>query len=487
MSLMTKKWENMTPAVRESLVSEFRMGVAGQKMGMDLTSDGDFWVPEAPEVRVRGRFTAGSGREAEVLLQGAVVDDPRVRPTGGGVAFTGAADDWVQSFLPITLHGQLDTGEPVTLLNAQNYGGDGAHFGNPRYVSHSFVRGEHVAGIDQVVNAVRFRVGHPYWLAHLENGDSYTAEDRATLVVEASEDGNWLVYIPPEPASMRRLEVIAVSGTAALMELALDQKVSTRETQMRLDEDAPWITVDGEAFSTGEPEFDPDSLLPREELTVERLCKWVALNDGLDGLAHAVARPLDGALQAQVLVVTTVVEGIHRRLPFEQSKFPEASKAALRAVLNSVRETARAEAEVHGLDPKAVEDSVLFLTDVSYRTRATDIVTEVCAAIPEIGESVVDLPGRITKARNDLAHHLIQNKKKEPLEVLYVRWLVASSITPWLLRGLLLLRAGVAPDVLHSACLRSNRFENFRANVSQFITELGWDRPDDTEDEPDEP
>jgi hypothetical protein len=136
MSLMTKKWENMTPAVRESLVSEFRMGVAGQKMGMDLTSDGDFWVPEAPEVRVRGRFTAGSGREAEVLPQGAVVDDPRVRPTGGGVAFTGAADDWVQSFLPITLHGQLDTGEPVTLLNAQNYGGDGARFGNPRYVSH---------------------------------------------------------------------------------------------------------------------------------------------------------------------------------------------------------------------------------------------------------------------------------------------------------------------------------------------------------------
>jgi hypothetical protein len=65
-----------------------------------------------------------------------------------------------------------------------------------------------------------------------------------------------------------------------------------------------------------------------------------------------------------------------------------------------------------------------------------------------------------------LAHQLIQNKKKEPLEVLYVRWLVANSITPWLLRGLLLLRAGVAPDVLHSACLGSNRFENFRANVS---------------------
>jgi integrase-like protein len=45
---------------------------------------------------------------------------------------------------------------------------------------------------------------------------------------------------------------------------------------------------------------------------------------------------------------------------------------------------------------------------------------------------VVDLPGQITKTRNGLAHQLIQNKKKEPLEVLYVRWLVANSITPWL-------------------------------------------------------
>jgi hypothetical protein len=39
------------------------------------------------------------------------------------------------------------------------------------------------------------------------------------------------------------------------------------------------------------------------------------------------------------------------------------------------------------------------------------------------------------------------------------------------------LRARLEP--VHNACLASNRFKNFRANVSHFITELGWDRPVD--------
>jgi hypothetical protein len=52
--------------------------------------------------------------------------------------------------------------------------------------------------------------------------------------------------------------------------------------------------------------------------------------------------------------------------------------------LVGVGNAARAEAEAQGLDPKAVEDSVAFLTDMSYRTGATDIVKEVCAAIPDM-------------------------------------------------------------------------------------------------------
>jgi hypothetical protein len=66
-------------------------------------------------------------------------------------------------------------------------------------------------------------------------------------------------------------------------------------------------------------------LVPREELTVERFAKWIPLNDTLDGLAWGVATPVEGVLQVQVQVVTSLVEGLHRRLPYQQSKFPAAT------------------------------------------------------------------------------------------------------------------------------------------------------------------
>ena len=86
--------------------------------------------------------------------------------------------------------------------------------------------------------------------------------------------------------------------------------------------------------------------------------------------------------------------------------------------------------------------------DVDYSQRATDVVTEVCGVVPEIAESVADLPGRLTKARNEMAHHIRPDEKKDPLEIRYRRWSVVVNVTLWLLRGLLLLHAGIEPHVL---------------------------------------
>jgi hypothetical protein len=170
-------------------------------------------------------------------------------------------------------------------------------------------------------------------------------------------------------------------------------------------------------------------------------------------------------------------------LPYEQSKFPGVPKASLKAILEAARQAAGSEAERQGIDRHDAINSLQFL-DVSFRTRATEIVDEVCSALPEITESVTDMPGRMTKSRNDLAHHLLQQEEKEPLEIRYLRWLVVVTATPWLLRGLLLLRAGIAPDVLHLGYMSSNRFDNVRANLGQFVRELGWELPESTQEDP---
>jgi hypothetical protein len=122
-------------------------------------------------------------------------------------------------------------------------------------------------------------------------------------------------------------------------------------------------------------------------------------------------------------------------------------------------------------------DVVSHFDQVDYLERAVDVATKVCAVLPEIAESVAALPERITKARNELAHLLLLDEEKEPLEVRYLRWLVVASVTPWLLRGLLLLAAGIDPTVLHERHLAYDRFVLFRANVAQLVRELDWELP----------
>ena len=48
------------------------------------------------------------------------------------------------------------------------------------------------------------------------------------------------------------------------------------------------------------------------------------------------------------------------------------------------------------------------------------------------------------------------NDEQEPLADRIDRWVAVSYVTPWLLRLLLLLHAGIEPDALHTACLHSD-------------------------------
>ncbi len=152
------------------------------------------------------------------------------------------------------------------------------------------------------------------------------------------------------------------------------------------------------------------------------------------------------------------------------------SKSVLSGILRAARAAAGVQAEGAELDQQRVNDAVIFLTEVSFQNRAEAIVAEVCRALPEVAESISDLPQRITKARNDLAHHL-SKKAQPPLRARALEWLVVSEATSWLLRCLLLLRAGIEPEVLRERLLLFQRFGFFRANTAQHARELGWNVP----------
>jgi hypothetical protein len=80
--------------------------------------------------------------------------------------------------------------------------------------------------------------------------------------------------------------------------------------------------------------------------------------------------------------------------------------------------------------------------------RASAVVTAVSYVVPEITESVADLPKLLSDVRNDFAHQL-PDKKKQALEDRFRSWIVVTYVTLWLIRALLLLllHAGVEPQV----------------------------------------
>jgi hypothetical protein len=260
---------------------------------------------------------------------------------------------------------------------------------------------------------------------------------------------------------------------------------------VRINDGDAWLTVHGSGANTPPKDLDYRTLLLREELTLERFADWVPINDTLDAIARVAARPIDGFLQTQALVVTALLEGLHRRLhtTFKQSKFPDASNSALDSIKKAARGAAKDKAAARNdpnLDPqqvhKAVMESVSHFADVEYVERATDVITRVSAALPELIKSVpiADLAEHLKNSRNEMAHQLLLDEEKEPLDARQLRWLVVTQITPWLLRGLLLLEAGIDASVLHFRHLGSSRYLSSCANVAQFVSELGWELPPTT-------
>jgi hypothetical protein len=457
---------------------------------MNIAAGGEFWLPETPGTTVRGAFRADAGEQPEVVPDGALVADPRVsRTDGGGLMYVQGDAGGVQASLPITVQGRLDSGESVTLVKAQNWGGPGPPLGSPRYRAFYAIAGDrHTGGPEELFSSMRFRFGDPYWLGHLQGGESVSVgEDGSTLSVEGADDGNWLLYASATPLTLERLEMTVQMSCLTLAELALDQAFAARDTWVRVNDEEAWLIVHGPGANTPPKDLDYRTLLPREELTLERFGNWIPINDTLDGIGRVAGQPLEGFLETRALLVTTLLEGLHRRLPrlFQQSKFDRASASALDSIKQAARRRAKAKAAERNdpnLDPEqvhaAVMKSVSRFDDVEYIDRAVDVITKVSPARPEIiaSLSVADLAEHMKKSRNEMAHQLLR-EERESTTARHLRWLIVTHTTPWLLRGLLLLEAGVEPGVLNFHHRGHSRYLSACANVAQFVKELNSQLP----------
>jgi hypothetical protein len=206
----------------------------------------------------------------------------------------------------------------------------------------------------------------------------------------------------------------------------------------------------------GEVGEDHD-MIATKHLTPERLARWIDVRKDSDGLDAAVIDERSGTtIQTQVLSLSAVAEGLHRKLfpnPAQAKRVPAASKK----ICADARDAARTAAVVvlkgdqftdgdRTEFAKAVGDALSRFNERTFRSRMQDLVDVAERVVPGITESFKDWPDAVCEARNTPAHQ--GNESLDDFEEFFELLVAVKSSLVWVLRTVLLDRAGIDPETI---------------------------------------
>jgi hypothetical protein len=444
---------------------------------------GEFWRFDTPERREPGVIKLQRGHTPLLDLERPVVDQTvdivTMSQFGGITIRPGTPDEVVAALQPVTLHGELEEGVQVSLLEARGRTHPDKGAPRQRYEAQYMVEGAHVTR-EQTYRNVRLRLSLPASWRHVAAGQSVRLADGSVLSVVEDESQRWLDYRSAEPLRLRSMASKIVAGCQVLASLAFkehdEDDVTVLATQLQIDDGDPWLRVVSRNLYANIPdEFSP--LLTTDELTLDRVAKWLPLHETLDDLDWAVAEPPTGPIQTSLLARASVAEGVHRRL-FPESRRFDLTKGALKNIREELRDRGTELFRQHGIDDKTrtdkcISDALNYMNDISFRDRVDEMVAVVNNVAPIVLAAIPDSSRQLVRARNDLAHYG-ESHNTESFEAKIDRWTVFYLAIPWMLRVILLERAGVEPETLRNALDESMAFAYYRATIKSIVDDLGW-------------
>lgn len=449
---------------------------------------GHFWLLGAETRKVPGELTLGPGSPELVtdamLTPSVKVMESVTAPDGstsrGVVPATGEDE-------PLTVHGEIEFcvgARRVTLVDCMTTGRnysmsvasrplEGRHTLRARYA----VRGDHIAGKDERFTAIRVRLRHldewaslpGFAYAHGGGGDhsvrferthvppvplhdcgSLDIEQPVTVDIPSAVGGSltrtvWLRAAQLRPTSWTDLDRTLVTPLSTLLTLATGHDCPPVEVEIDNGSGSGWLSVHSSGL--GEPAAHSlnawTMLLPLDTLGLARVAAWLARVEALGPLPPVVAAATVGELgriETSVLELTTVAEGLARRLWPDAVRMTrdEATQAQGLAVASVVEQPDEV--------VKAVGTALTYLQEVGYPQRLLQLAKCAEAVVPGVvGRRTTEgHPSRwkklVCSARNEFAHRL------------YGGWLDADRIDQyltvtgslqWLLTAVLLLETGV--------------------------------------------
>ncbi|KOS56685.1 HEPN domain-containing protein [Rhodococcus rhodochrous] len=447
----------------------------------DEVMPGWFWRVGTPLPERRGDLRVSPGKQAELRVERAISPSRMIRVEPGEspgrqvVRYSADLDDAVADFQPVTVHGVLDDGTEVTVMDAQAHN-DG--FLQQWFRAPVVVMGAHLDGQEQHYAAVRFCLDEPRWWAHLiQPGQEAGCDEIGSLRVYVDDDARvWFEHRAHSPMTRREYDRLVVDPMLTLAKLATQSRVHVTALEFRVAddrnvEDTPWLPVIGTSIDSGTADSYPDAVIPTQELTLEVLSNWIDVSGDLDGLASAVADPVRGAIQAQALTMCAIAEGLHRRLYPATSRFPGLSGKARKDVRRVARTVGVEILEQKGFDreesEKALNEALSHFDELPYRRRLEQLQGSAECAVPEIVADFSDWPGQVCSARNQLAHQAYTSDASS--DGLLLLLIAVDYSLSWVLRTVLLRRAGIPDEVVLRCYENDARYGLYRANVRSYL------------------
>ncbi|MEU5844508.1 HEPN domain-containing protein [Rhodococcus sp. NPDC047139] len=388
---------------------------------------------------------------------------------------SGDPDDVVADFQPVTVQGVLDDGTEVTVMDAQ---ADHDVLLRQWFRAPVVVMGAHLGGREQGYASVRFCLDDPRWWTHLiDPARGPGCGEVGSVRVYADDDAQvWFEHRARSPLTRREYDRLVIDPVLTLAKLATQSRLHVTALEFRVAdernvEDTRWLPAIGRIIDSGTAGSYPDAVIPTQELTLEVFSDWIGVSRDLDGLASAVADPVRGAIQAQALTMCAVAEGLHRRLCPVTSRFPGLSGNARDRVRRAARTAGAEMLEQKGFDrevsEKALNEALSHFDELPYRRRLEQLQDSAECAVPEIVADFSDWPVQVCSARNQLAHQAYTSDASS--DGLLLLLIAVDYSLSWVLRTVLLRRAGIPDEVVLRCFDNDARYGLYRANVRSYL------------------
>jgi hypothetical protein len=296
----------------------------------------------------------------------------------------------------------------------------------------------------------------------LFRGNWWSFKNGGFVSVVKSGEGTWLQVQGVPAASLRGMDRGYSRPLASLVSLAAGVPTSPIDLEVQESPDKPWWPVYSASLVPGDLSPTHELILQYGDVTPTALSTWLDRVELLGPLPSVVASSLRGPVQleTQVLVLSTVAEGLHRRL------FPDVLRFPTGEAITIAQAAVGAAAAVDPNAEQAVSGFLSHLHEVGYLRRLRDLGDVAESAAPGVIGKASAWRSIVYEARNDFAHRRADLNWLDEADI--DRYLVVALSLRWMLQAVLLLQAGLSPSLLRGRFATHTPYNLFLQQAHQW-------------------